>query len=180
MFLPEVHLGSCSWLVSFSFYVLRFVPVKNHLTNTGVLYLYRWFNWESFMSIQVLMSANCQSPETVHEKTDFYCRNPEHSILISSHWLAALLQKFNPDPCQSDVCHRCALACRMTLNSWEHWFLIGSDMLRAALFVFVVAPVEHRSISHKCFHSFQVTSQHFRAVGCSPHVCLTLTLNLEL
>lgn len=37
----EMHLRGCSWLVSFSFYVLRIVPAKKTLTTTGVLFLYR-------------------------------------------------------------------------------------------------------------------------------------------
>lgn len=64
-------------------------------------------------------------------------------------------ESFNLDSCQSNICHCCVSACRMTLVSSQHCFLIGADMLLAALFVCVITPVEYRLISHMCFIEFK-------------------------
>lgn len=91
---------------------------------------------------------------TVYEEMNFYCRNPGcpqlySSTLIaasqSSHWLAARLGLSGGGASTwilVKVMYVTAVFQHAEWLSSQHWFLIGSDMLTAALFVFVVAPVE--------------------------------------
>lgn len=62
MFVSEVHLGSCSWLLSLSFHVHRLPVVLIHIfSDTLVHVLFWWFNQESLCPIRDLKCSDCES-----------------------------------------------------------------------------------------------------------------------